>query len=267
MSTITEVFAECRQAKRSAFIPFLTAGDPDLETTGQLLQALVVGGADIIELGVPFSDPIADGPTIQRSSRRALEGGIHLSDILRLVARHRDRLGVPIVLFTYYNPIHARGVESFAEQAASSGVDGVLCVDLPPDEADDFIAALDRHGLDTIFLLAPTSTKDRVQKVVESSSGFVYYVSRTGVTGARQELPKELLKECKRLRRRTGELPLAVGFGISTPRQVAQVAKVADGVVVGSALVQLVEEKTGDPDLVAAVERKVRELTAPLHGR
>ena len=172
-----------------------------------------------------------------------------------------------MVLFTYFNPIHARGVESFAEQAASSGVDGVLCVDLPPDEADDFIAALDRHGLDTIFLLAPTSTKDRVQKVVEGSSGFVYYVSRTGVTGARQELPKELIKECKKVRRRTGDLPLAVGFGISTPRQVAQVAKVADGVVVGSALVQLVEEKTGDPDLVAAVERKVRELTAPLHGR
>ena len=267
MSSIREVFAECRQAKRAAFIPFLTAGDPDLETTGQLLQALVVGGADIIELGVPFSDPIADGPTIQRSSARALEGGTYLSDILRLVSRHRDRLGVPIVLFTYFNPIHARGVESFAEQAASSGVDGVLCVDLPPDEADDFIAALDRHGLDTIFLLAPTSTKDRVQKVVEGSSGFVYYVSRTGVTGARQELPKELIKECKRVRRRIGDLPLAVGFGISTPRQVAQVAKVADGVVVGSALVQLVEEKTGDPDLVAAVERKVRELTAPLHKR
>lgn len=264
MSNIGEVFAECRQAKRAAFVPFLTAGDPDLETTEQLLQALVVGGADIIELGVPFSDPIADGPTIQRSSSRALEKGINLSAILRLVARQRDRLGVPIVLFTYFNPIYARGVENFAEQAAASGVDGVLCVDLPPDEGADFIRTMRKHDLDTIFLLAPTSTKDRVQKVVENSTGFVYYVARTGVTGARQELPKELIKETKRLRRRI-KLPLAVGFGISTPEQVATVGKAADAVVVGSALVSLVEEKTGEPDLVAAVEQRVRELTAPLH--
>jgi len=259
-----EVFADCRQARRAAFVPFLTAGDPDLETTGRLLQALVVGGADLIELGVPFSDPIADGPTIQRSSRRALEGGVHLSAILRLVARHRDSLGVPIVLFTYFNPIHARGVENFAEQAAASGVDGVLCVDLPPEEGQHFIRTMRKHDLDTIFLLAPTSTKDRVQKVVESSSGFVYYVTRTGVTGARQELPEGLLKETKRLRRKIS-LPLAVGFGISTPEQVAQVGKVADAVVVGSALVALVEEKRGEPDLVAAVEKRVRELVAPLH--
>ena len=264
MSAIREVFAECRQAKRAAFIPFLSAGDPDLETTGKLLQALVVGGADIIELGVPFSDPIADGPTIQRSSTRALKKGVNLSAILRLVARYRDRLGVPIVLFTYFNPIHARGVENFAEQAAASGVDGVLCVDLPPDEGEDFINTLGKHGLDTIFLLAPTSDRERVQKVLSHSTGFVYYVSRTGVTGARQELPKELLRESKRLRRRANGLPLAVGFGISSPEQVAQVGKVADGVVVGSALVQLVEEKSGDPDLIASVEQRVRELTAPL---
>lgn len=265
MSAIREVFAECRQAKRAAFIPFLTAGDPDLETTGKLLQALVVGGADIIELGVPFSDPIADGPTIQRSSSRALEGGAHLSAILRLVARQRDRLGVPIVLFTYFNPIYARGVENFAEQAAASGVDGVLCVDLPPEEGTDFIQAMRKHGLDTIFLLAPTSTKIRVQKVEENSTGFVYYVTRTGVTGAQEALPKELLRETKRLRRKLS-LPLAVGFGISTPEQVAQVGKVADAVVVGSALVSLVEEKSGQPDLIAAVEKRVRELTAPLHS-
>lgn len=263
MSTIRQVFAECRQAKRAAFIPFLTAGDPDLETTGRLLQALVAGGADLIELGVPFSDPIADGPTIQRSSHRALQGGVNLPGILRMVARQRDRLGVPIVLFTYFNPIYARGIEDFAEQAAASGVDGVLCVDLPPDEGGDFVQTLDRHGLDTIFLLAPTSTRDRIQKVAKMSSGFVYYVSRTGVTGARNELRPELLRETKRLRRKI-DLPLAVGFGVSTPEQVKALAGVADGVVVGSALVQLVEEKAGQPDLVQAVEDRVRELTAPL---
>lgn len=265
MSAIREMFAECRQAKRAAFIPFLTAGDPDLETTGQLLQALVAGGADLIELGVPFSDPIADGPTIQRSSKRALDGGVTMSGILRTVARQRDRLGVPIVLFTYFNPIHARGIENFAEQAAASGVDGVLCVDLPPEEGAEYVRILERHGLDTIFLLAPTSTRDRIQKVAQASSGFVYYVSRTGVTGARQALRPELLRDTKKLRRRI-DLPLAVGFGVSTPEQVAALAKVADGVVVGSALVQLVEEKAGDPDLVQAVEDRVRQLTAPLRG-
>ena len=263
MSAISEVFVECRQAKRAAFIPFLTAGDPDLETTGRLLQALVAGGADLIELGVPFSDPIADGPTIQRSSNRALEGGVTLSGILRMVARQRDRLGVPIVLFTYFNPVHARGLDDFAEQAAASGVDGVLCVDLPPDEGADFVRSLERHGLDSIFLVAPTSTRDRIQKVVRASSGFVYYVSRTGVTGARREFTPELLRETKKLRRRI-DLPLAVGFGVSTPEQVRDLAGVADGVVVGSALVQLVEDKTGDPGLIQAVEDRVRQLTAPL---
>ncbi len=266
MSAIDEVFARCRSERRAAFIPFLTAGDPDLRTTADLLQAFVDGGADIIELGVPFSDPIADGPVIQRASSRALESGTTLSGVLRLVARYRDQLGVPIVLFTYYNPIHARGVASFAEQASSSGIDGVLCVDLPPDEGRrEFVPTLRRRGLDTVFLLAPTSTRPRMRAVAENSSGFVYYVSRTGVTGEQKELPKELLRESKRLRRKL-ELPLAVGFGISTPRQVEAVAKVADGVVVGSELVHLIEEKTGAADLVAAVERRVRELATPLVG-
>lgn len=263
MSAISDVFVRCKAERRSAFIPFLTAGDPDLGTTGQLMHAMVRGGADIIELGVPFSDPIADGPVIQRASMRSLEGGTTLSSVLHLVARERYRLGVPIVLFTYYNPIHARGVDRFAEQAASSGVDGVLCVDLPPDEGDELITALQKKALDPIFLLAPTSTKDRIKKVNETSSGFVYYVSRTGVTGAREALPKELLKECKRLRKKVS-LPLAVGFGISTPEQVASVASAADGVVVGSGLVRLIEEKIGQEDLADAVEQHVRDLTAPL---
>ena len=263
MSAISEVFAECRRDKRAAFIPFLSAGDPDLQTTGSLLQALVMGGADIIELGVPFSDPIADGPVIQSASVRALKAGTNLSGILRLVARQRDRLGVPVVLFTYYNPIHVRGIENFAEQAASSGVDGVLCVDLPPEEADEYVHAMRQHDLDTIFLLAPTSTRDRVAKVQALSTGFVYYVSRTGVTGDQGALPKELMKQAKRLRRKLSH-PLAVGFGINTPEQVAAVAKVADGVVVGSALVNLVAEHAGSPRLAAVLEERVRQLTAPL---
>ena len=263
MSAISGVFERCQADKRAAFIPFLTAGDPDLSRTADLMEAMVAGGADIIELGVPFSDPIADGPTIQRATTRALSSGTTLSGILRLVARHRDRLGVPIVLFSYFNPIHARGVEVFAEQAAASGVDGVLCVDMPPDEGGDYITEMRRQGLDTVFLLAPTSDKERVAKVTAQSTGFVYYVSRTGVTGAKQELPKELLRETKRLRRRLGK-PLAVGFGISTPEQVASVASVADGVVVGSALVNLIGEHGGSKDLPRLLEKRCRELTEPL---
>ncbi len=265
MSAISEVFARCREERRSAFIPFLTAGDPDLETTAELLQAMADGGADLIELGVPFSDPIADGPVIQRASTRALESGTTLSAILRLVARQRDRLGVPILLFSYYNPIHARGALNFAEQAAASGVDGVLCVDLPPEEgaADGFIPAMREYGLDTVFLLAPTSTKDRVRQVAQYSTGFVYYVARVGITGARDALPKELIKEAKRMRRKLVQ-PLAVGFGITTPEQAGALGKVADGVVVGSELVRLIEKKAGQSDLAAAVEQKVRELAEPL---
>src|SRR6185436_1437437 len=242
MSAIDDVFAECAQEDRAAFIPFLMAGDPSLEMTAAFLEAAAAGGADIIELGVPFSDPIADGPTNQRATVRALKAGTKLSGILELVARHRDRLGIPIVLFTYFNPLHARGVERFAEQAAASGVDGVLCVDLPPEEGErDFIPALREQGVDTIFLLAPTSTRERVSKVGGSSTGFVYYVSRTGVTGERAALPGDLVRDVKRLRKRLDQ-PLAVGFGLSTAQQVAAVGEIADGVVVGSALVRLIEE-------------------------
>src|SRR6185369_4016301 len=180
------------------------------------------------------------------------------------VARHRDRLGVPIVLFTYFNPIHARGIDRFAEQAAASGVDGVLCVDLPPEEGEkELVPALREHGVDSIYLLAPTSTKERIDRVGAASSGFVYYVSRTGVTGERAALPSELVKDIKKLRKRV-KLPLAVGFGISSPAQVAAVGEVADGVVVGSALVRLMEEHGDDPALPDLLEERMRELTAPL---
>lgn len=262
MSAISEVFERCREEQRAAFIPYLTAGDPDLETTSRLMQALVDGGADIIELGVPFSDPIADGPTNQRAAVRALESGTKLSGILSMVARQRDRLGVPVLLFTYFNPILASGVERFAEQAAQSGIDGVLCLDLPPEEAEaEYLPAMRQRQLDTVFLLAPTSSRQRIQKVAQASTGFVYYVPRTGVTGAPTEFSRALAREVKKVRRKV-RMPLAVGFGISSPGQVRSVAKMADGVVVGSALVRLVEEHGGEADLPQRLEQRVRELAA-----
>lgn len=267
MSFIDDVFAQCAREERAAFIPFLMAGDPSLEKTAEFMEAAAAGGADIIELGVPFSDPIADGPTNQRATVRALQAGTKLSAILEMVARHRDRLGVPIVLFTYFNPIHARGIERFAEQAAASGVDGVLCVDLPPEEGErELVPALRAQGVDAIFLLAPTSTKDRIDRVARMASGFIYYVSRTGVTGERTALPLDLIKDVKRLAKRV-KTPVAVGFGISSPAQVASVGEVADGVVVGSALVRYLEENASHSGLPALLEEKVRELSAPLRRK
>lgn len=263
-SAVEAAFARCKVEKRAAFIPYLTGGDPDPRTSRELILALGRAGADLIEVGVPFSDPVADGPVNQRAAARALEAGGSMSAVLRMVAATREELGVPVVLFTYYNPIHRRGACAFAEQAASSGVDGVLCVDLPPEEGDRELApALEERKIDSIYLLAPTSTRKRQRLVAEASRGFVYYVSRTGVTGAREELPRQLLKEARRLRRRI-DLPLAVGFGISTPEQVAQVGKVADGVVVGSALVSLVENGAGDPELASRLEKRASELRRAL---
>ena len=260
MSEIREAFVRCREERRAAFIPYLTAGDPDLKVTEELLRALVVAGADLIELGVPFSDPIADGPVNQRAAVRALAAGVTLPRILDLVASVRIPLGVPIVLFTYTNPLHALGFERFAEQAASSGVDGVLCVDLPPEEAAEEVSpALLGRGVDPIFLLAPTSTRKRKRLVDEASRGFVYYVSRTGVTGERADIPSELIREVKRLRRRLRN-PVAVGFGLSSPEQVSQVAQVADGVVVGSALVRIVEEHGRSAQLATELEGYARRL-------
>ncbi|MDX1503623.1 MAG: tryptophan synthase subunit alpha [Thermoanaerobaculia bacterium] len=267
MSAIDAAFRRARAERRAAFIPYLTAGDPDLATTGDLLRALVDAGADLVELGVPFSDPIADGPVNQRAAGRALAAGATLSGVLRLVASRRDALGVPVVLFTYFNPLLARGLPAFAEQAAESGVDGVLCVDLPPEEAEEeYRPALLEHGIDPIFLLAPTSGSRRVKTVARAARGFVYYVSRTGVTGERERLAEGLLSQAKRLRRKL-KLPLAVGFGISSPEQAAAVAEVADGVVVGSALVRVVEEHADRATLAAAVEAEARRIAAPLARR
>ena len=267
MSGIDAAFVRAGEENRAAFIPYLTGGDPDLSTSAELLSVLADAGADIIEIGVPFSDPIADGPVNQRAATRALAAGTTVSGILDLVAKHRSRSPVPIVLFSYFNPLFVRGAREFAAQAADSGVDGVLCVDLPPGEAErEFAPALRDKGIDPVFLLSPTSTVVRMKEVAEAASGFVYYVSRTGVTGVQTELESELGREVKRVKRRLN-LPLAVGFGISTPDQVASVARIADGVVVGSALVRVVEEHHQDPQLPQILAELAGSLAAATERR
>jgi tryptophan synthase alpha chain len=244
MSAIERKFAELQRRGEAALIPFVTAGDPNLATTLKILRALEKSGADCIELGIPFSDPTADGPTIQRSSERALRNGISLSRIFQLVRQFRRTSEVPIVLFGYFNPIFHYGVQNFCRTASRAGANGILCVDLPPEESAELKRWTDAEGLDLIFLLSPTSGPDRVKLVAERGRGFIYYVSVTGVTGARQTLDDQLRSQVARLRRATS-LPVGVGFGISTPEQAAWIASFADAAVVGSALVERIEKAKG----------------------
>jgi len=265
-SAITRAFDAARRERRAAFVPFLVAGDPDLECTPRLVAALAQAGADVVELGVPFSDPIADGEVVQAASARALAAGATLGGVLAAVSAARSQCTVPIVLFSYFNPLLRYGLERFAEHAAASGVDGVLCLDLPPEEAaGDYLDALGARALDPIFLLAPTSTRERERAVSKRAAGFVYYVSRTGVTGERESLAPGLEREVARLRARL-RLPLAVGFGISTAEQAAAVARCADGVVVGSALVRVVAEHGREPDLAERLARRAAELARATRG-
>lgn len=221
---------------------YLTAGDPSLEDTGKILAALDRAGADVIELGVPFSDPLADGPVIQRASERALKAGASLRRILEIAPRWRETLRVPVILFTYYNPVLQYGLENFSRDAARAGLDGCLAVDLTPEESSDYVAALRSQNLDTVFLASPTSTDDRLERIARLSTGFLYVISRTGVTGEHQEVSSVLGLLVKRARRFTS-LPIAVGFGISTPNQVREVQSLADAAVVGSALVHAIETR------------------------
>ncbi|MFQ5877613.1 MAG: tryptophan synthase subunit alpha [Acidobacteriota bacterium] len=257
---LAAAFARATAEGRPALIPYITAGDPDLESTADLVRALARGGADVVELGVPFSDPIADGPVNQRAAERALRNGVSLRSVLAVAARLRREGTPPIVLFTYYNPIHRMGLEAFARAAAEAGVDGVLVTDLPPEEAGDLQAHLEPAGVALIFLLAPTSTPERVETACRRGRGFLYFISRTGVTGARDELPRELEEQVGAVRARS-RLPVAVGFGISSREQVRAVSRFADGAVVGSALVGLVERAGPAPDRAARVEAFCRELS------
>ena len=259
MSRLADCFAHLRRQQRKALIPFITAGDPNPSLTLPLMQALTANGADIIELGVPFSDPMADGPVIQRASERALVHHVSLDTVLNIVENfRRDNDTTPIVLMGYLNPIEYMGYEHFAQAAKKAGVDGVLTVDLPPEEADEFIVALRRQQVDPVFLLAPTSTPQRIAKICRLASGFVYYVSLKGVTGAGGLDAQAVAEKVAEIRRYT-ELPVGVGFGIKDAATAAQVAAFSDAVVVGSALVKLVET-TPQPELVAKVADLLKEI-------
>jgi len=259
MTRIADKFVALRLENRKAFIPYITAGDPDLETTARIILELEKSGADIIELGVPFSDPMADGPVIQRASERALRNGVRVSDCLNLVRRIRRQSEIPIVLFTYYNPLLSLSNGGLGGQLRDAGVDGVLVTDLVPEEADDFIRQMRAVDVDTIFLVAPTSTDARIKRIADVCSGFVYAVSRTGVTGVRQSLSDAASQLVERVRRFT-DLPIAVGFGLSTPEQVAEVWQHADAAVVGSRIVAEIAEQAAAPALVERVGALCRLL-------
>ncbi len=241
---ITEVFNGLRERGEKALITFITAGDPDISSTKDLIFELERAGADIIELGIPFSDPMADGPTIQAASERALKKGTTLADVLGVVKEVRKRSAIPIVLFGYYNPILSYGLKKYARDARLAGVDGTLIVDLPPEEADELKMELDRESIELIFLLTPTSDESRIKTVTRKASGFIYFVSVAGVTGARSALSSDIRGYIKKVRRFTG-LPLGVGFGISTPEQAREVCRYSDGVIVGSAIVNIIAANSG----------------------
>jgi tryptophan synthase alpha chain len=256
---IPKRFAELRDAGELGIVAYITAGDPTLEATLKYVLALAETGADVVELGVPFSDPLADGPTIQRASERALKSGTTLHGVLDLVRRIRQTSQVPLVLFSYFNPILQFGLEKFAAAAAEAGADGVLVTDLTPEESEDYRRILQAHQLDTIFLAAPTSTDERLQKIAACSSGFLYLICRTGVTGAKDALPDDLPALLRRARRFT-QLPIAVGFGISLPGHVSVLGGLADAAVVGSALVSEIEKAASVDAASAALRDRVRSL-------
>lgn len=259
MNRIEARFETLKASGKSAFIPFITAGDPSLDATVELVLALERAGADIVEFGIPFSDPVGDGPVIQAAAQRALAGGATLPKLFDAVGRIRQQSEIPILLFSYFNPILARTLPAFARDAAEAGADGVLCVDLPPEEADEYRECLGENGLCTVFLTAPTTNNARLELVSKQCTGFVYYVSRLGVTGERSELELDLNQALERIKAHTAK-PVAVGFGISTPEQAAKVAGMADGVVVGSAIVRQVAEHGQAPDLVERIENFARAL-------
>jgi tryptophan synthase alpha chain len=256
---ISQRFAKLRAAGELGIVAYITAGDPSLDATLQFVLALAEAGADIIELGVPFSDPLADGPTIQRASERALKSGTTLAGVIDLVRRVRESSKVPLVLFSYYNPVLQMGLEKFARAASEAGADGVLATDLTPEESADYRRILAAHHLDTIFLGAPTSTDERLAKIAAVSSGFLYLISRTGVTGAKDALPDDLPALVRRARAVT-HLPIAVGFGISLPGHVSVLGGLADAAVVGSALVSEIENAKSVAAAGSALAARVRLL-------
>jgi tryptophan synthase alpha chain len=262
VSRISDTFLALKGSGRGGFIPFITAGDPDLATTELLLIELGAAGADIIELGVPFSDPVADGEVIQRASERALRNGVTLRDALTCIARAKQRIDVPIVLFSYFNPLLQFGEDRLASEAKKAGVDAVLVTDLIPEEGQFWIETLHQHHLDPIFLVAPTTSDERLARIAQQARGFIYAVSRAGVTGARDEMTHDAEALVRRMRA-VSDLPIAVGFGVSTPEQVREVWRFADAAVVGSAIVREIEKLAASPNLVQRIGEFARSLLVP----
>jgi tryptophan synthase alpha chain len=262
MSRIRDVFAELKRSGRGGFIPFITAGDPDLATSELLLIELAAAGADIIELGVPFSDPVADGKVIQRAAERALRNSVTLKDALTCVGRVRERIDVPVVLFSYFNPLLQFGTDRLANEAKQAGIDAVLVTDLIPEEARSWAEALYQHELDPIFLVAPTTSDKRLARIAQQARGFIYAVSRAGVTGVRDEITRDAETLVQRVRS-VSDLPVAVGFGISTAEQVRAVWRFADAAVVGSAIVREIENVANSPNLVRRIGEFARSLVGP----
>jgi tryptophan synthase alpha chain len=259
MSRIDDTFRCLRAEGRTGLVTYVTAGDPDLDRSGGILRRLDHAGVDLLEVGVPFSDPLADGPVIQRATERALAAGATLTGTLDMIASVRPRIAAPIVVFSYANPILRLGLGEFVDRASRAGVDGVLTLDLPPEEADAFRAALTKAGIDTIFLLSPTTTAERIRRAATLGSGFLYGISRLGVTGAREAVAQSAQDLASRVRAETS-MPLALGFGLSRPEHVREVGQFADAAVVGSALVQVIADHGRSPDLLGEVERYVRWL-------
>ncbi len=263
VSRLTEAFRKNKKSGKKTLVPFITAGDPSVSATKKLILAIEEAGADIIELGIPFSDPMADGPTIQASSERALKRGVTVDTVFSIIKDVRKKTDIPIVLFGYYNPVFAYGLGKFARNAKRVGADGVLIVDLPPEEDEMFHVELRKVGMDLIHLLTPTSDTTRMKLVARRSDGFIYYVSVAGVTGARKSVEHSVGDYIKKIRRHT-KLPVVVGFGISTPSQARSVGRLADGVVVGSAIINVIEKKGSSKTLVRDVKKFVSALNKGL---
>lgn len=266
MNRIDRRFQDLAARNETAFIPYITAGDPTLDLTAHLVIELEKAGADIIEFGVPYSDPLSDGPVNQESAMRALKHHVRIADILAMVKKLREKTQIPIMLFTYYNPVLAYGVERLAEDSADAGIDGILCVDLPPEEASDYEKAFGSHDVSTVFLLAPTSTDARIDLVAKHSTGFIYYVSRTGTTGEQKSIEATVKGMVEKIKRKT-DAPVAIGFGISTPEQSAEIASYGDAVVVGSAIVRMIGELGDSPDTPLQVGAFVKSLADAAKGR
>ncbi|OPY08584.1 MAG: Tryptophan synthase alpha chain [Syntrophus sp. PtaB.Bin001] len=252
MGRIAQTFQRLKDRGEKALVAYITAGDPDLDKTREIIIGLKEAGVDILEIGVPFSDPTADGPVIQAAAQRALKKGANLAGILDMIEDLRTSMDLPVVLFGYYNPIYAYGIERFADRAQTAGVDGLLVVDLPPEEAGELRRETDKRGLDFICLIAPTTSDDRTSMIARQAQGFIYYISITGVTGTVKPDSENVKKDIQKIRSFT-DIPLVVGFGISTPEQAGEFAPLADGIVIGSAFVKLIAEHADSPDLVKEI--------------